>query len=113
MKLNSDGERTRKLLVIAQLMTLAFFALGLAFVFNPTPVILFLFTSLSPALALVAVFILVTQWIATNQSRQIHQVVGGRANLTDLKSDPAPWLDEADQVAAPILSARPRAAQSN
>jgi hypothetical protein len=115
MKLNSDGtcERTRKLLVIAQLMTLAFFALGLAFVFNPAPVILFLFTSLSPVLALVAVFILVTQWIATNQSRQIHQVVGGRASRTDPKSDPSPWLD-ADQVAAPILSsARPRAARSN
>lgn len=87
MKLNSDGtcERTRKLLAIAQLMTLAFCALGLAFIFNPTPAILFLFTSLSPVLALVAVFILVTQWIAT---QQIHHVVGHRASRTDTKGDP-------------------------
>jgi len=89
MKINSDGTcgRTRKLLVIAQLMTLAFFALGLAFTFNPTPVILFLFTSLSPVLALPAVIILVTQWLATYKRRQIHQVVGLRASRTDTKGD--------------------------
>ena len=89
MKLNSDGtcERTRKLLVIAQLMTLAFFALGLAFAFNPTPLTLFLFTSLSPVLSLAAVFILVTQWIATYQRRQIHQIVGHRASRSDTKGD--------------------------
>ena len=90
MKFNSDGTcgSTRKLLVIAQLMTLAFFALGLAFVFNPTPVILFLFTSLSPVLALAAVFILVTQWIATCQRRQIRHVVGSRAIRADTQRNP-------------------------
>ena len=90
MQLNSDGtgERTRKLLVIAQLMTLVFFALGLAFVFHPTPVILFVFTSLSPVLALGAVFILVTQWIATYQRRQVHEVVGWRDRQSDTKGDP-------------------------
>jgi hypothetical protein len=90
MKLNSDGtcERTRKRLVIAQLLTLASFALGLAFVFNPAPVILFLFASLSPVLALAAVLILVTQWIATYQGRQMLEVVSWRGSRTDTKGDP-------------------------
>jgi hypothetical protein len=69
---------------------------------------------LSPVLALVAGFILVTQWIATNQRRQIHQVASGRASRTNPKADPSPWLDEADQVTAPILSsARSSAARLN
>ena len=64
---NATRERIRKLLVIAQLMTLVYFALGLAFTFVPTPLILFLFASLSPMLAAAAVFILVKQWIATGR----------------------------------------------
>ena len=89
MKLNSDetGRRPHKLLVIAQLMTLAFFALGLAFVFHPTPLILFVFTSLSPVLALAPVFILVTQWTAS-QRRQMHEVVGWRESQRETKNDP-------------------------
>jgi hypothetical protein len=69
-------------------MTLAFFALGLAFAFNPTPMILFLFTTLSPVLALAADWILVTQWISTYRRQQIHQVVGRRGSRTDTKGDP-------------------------
>jgi hypothetical protein len=90
MELNSDKSRrrTRKLLVIAQLMSLAFFALGLAFAVNPTPAILFLFTSLAPLLALGGVFILVTQWIATYRSRQMRPVVVRPASRTDTKRDP-------------------------
>jgi len=65
MKFDSDAtdRRTRKLLVVAQLMTLAFFALGLAFVWNPTAGNLFLFTALSPVLVPGAIVILATQWI--------------------------------------------------
>jgi hypothetical protein len=105
MKINSDGtcERTRKLLVIAQLMILAFSALGLAVAFNPTPVILFLFTSVSPALALPAVIILVTQWIATYKRREIHQVIGLRANRTDTKGDRIAIAERAVQVDHRIL----------
>jgi hypothetical protein len=95
MKLNSDETcgRTRKLLVIAQLMSLAFFALGLAFAYNPTPIILFLFTTLSPVLALAAVFILVTQWIATYRRQQMHEVVGWRGTRTNTRMFQSSWLD--------------------
>ena len=119
MQLNSDGtnQRTHKLLVIAQLMALAFFALGLAFVFYPTPVILFVFTSLSPVLALAAVLILVTQWIATYQGRQMLEVVSWRGSRTDTKVIRSPWLveaDRADQVdPRTLISARSGTARSN
>jgi hypothetical protein len=119
MKLNSDGicERTRKLLVIAQLLTLASFALGLAFVLKPTPVILFLFASLSPVLALAAVFIFVTQRIATYHGRQMREVVSCRGNRTETKVIRSPWLDEADRVdqvdPRTLISARSGTARSN
>jgi membrane protein implicated in regulation of membrane protease activity len=81
MKLNSDAtdRRTRKLLVVAQLMTLAFFALGLAFTVHPTAGNLFLFTTLSPVLVPGAAVILATQWVAAYQRRQRRQVVVQRA----------------------------------
>jgi hypothetical protein len=80
MRLNSNAtdRRTRKLLVVAQLMTLTFFALGLAFVLHPTPGNLFLFTTLSPVLVPGAAGILATQWIAAYHRRQTSQVVARR-----------------------------------
>jgi membrane protein implicated in regulation of membrane protease activity len=80
MKLNSDAtdRRTRRLLVVAQLMTLAFFALGLAFALYPTPGNLFLFTTLSPVLVPGAAVILATQWIAAYHRRQTSHAVAGR-----------------------------------
>jgi hypothetical protein len=84
MKLNSDAtdRRTHKLLVVAQLMTLAFFALGLAFALHPTAGNLFLFTTLSPVLVPGAVFILATQWIAAYQRGQTGRLVAQRAPRT-------------------------------
>jgi hypothetical protein len=85
MKLNSNASRrrTRRLLVIAQLLTLAYFALGLAFTFVPTPLILFLFASLSPVLAPAGAFILVKQWISSYQRRVVEAKPGGyRARYT-------------------------------
>ena len=93
MKLNSNAtdRRTRKLLVVAQLMSLAFFALGLAFELHPTAGNLFLFTSLSPVLVPGAVGILVTQWIGAYQRRQTRQVVawGVRSAYTNAKAVPS------------------------
>ena len=81
MKTNSDAtdRRTRKLLVVAQLMTLVFFPLGLAFVLHPTAGNLFLFTVLCPVLVPGAVVILATQWIAAYQRRPMRHVVMQRA----------------------------------
>jgi hypothetical protein len=62
------------MLVVAQLMTLAFFALGLAFALHPTAGSLFLFTALSPVLVPGAVVILAKQWIAY-QLREARQEV--------------------------------------
>ena len=67
---DEDDQRRRKLLVGAQLMTLAFFVLGLAFALYPTAGTLFLFTALSPVLVPGALIILATQWIAACQDRQ-------------------------------------------
>jgi hypothetical protein len=93
MKLNSNAtdRRTRKLLVVAQLMSLAFFALGLAFELHPTAGNLFLFTSLSPVLVPWSVGILVTQWISAYQRRQTRQVVarGVRSAYTNAKAVPS------------------------
>ena len=92
MQLNSDARlrQTRKRLVIAQLMTLTFFALGLAFMLYPTPGNLFLFTTLSPVLAPGAGLILATQWIASYRSRQTRQIVTRRARRAYTESDPMP-----------------------
>jgi hypothetical protein len=92
MKLNSEAieRRTRKLLVVAQLMTLAFFALGLAFTLHPTAGNLFLFTTLSPVLVPGAVVILATQWIAAYQRRQTPQVVAQGARGAYRRANPMP-----------------------
>lgn len=92
MKRNSDAtdRKTRKPLVIAQLMTLAFFALGLAFMLYPTPGSLFLFTTLSLVLAPGAGIILATQWIASYQSRLARQVVTQRTRRAYTESNPMP-----------------------
>jgi hypothetical protein len=90
MKLNSNAtdRRTRKLLVVAQLMTLAFFALGLAFALYPTPGNLFLFTTLSPVLAPGAAVILATRWIAAYSRRQTSQVGARRVRRAYSGPDP-------------------------
>jgi hypothetical protein len=92
MKFNSEttDRKARKLLVLAQLMSLAFFALGLAFVLCPTPVTLFLFTTLSLVLAPGAGVILATQWIASYQRRQTHPVTAQSARPAYTGSDPMP-----------------------
>jgi hypothetical protein len=92
MELNSDAtdRRTRKLLVFAQLMTLSFFALGLAFELHPTAGNLFLFTALSPILVPGAVGILATQWIAAYQRRQTRQVVAQRVRRAYAGANPMP-----------------------
>jgi hypothetical protein len=84
MKTNSNAtdRRTRRLLIVAQLMALAFFALGLAFALYPTPANLFLFATLTPVLAPCAVVILATQWIAAYQRRPARHIVGQRARRT-------------------------------
>ena len=90
MKLSSDVtyRRTRKLLVVAQLMSLAFFALGLAFLLRPTPANLFLFTTLSPVLAPGAFVILAAQWIADYHRRQTAQEVIRRTSETYQGTNP-------------------------
>lgn len=92
MKLDSDTDarRTRKLLVVAQLMTLAFFALGLAFLLRPTAGNLFLFTTLSPVLAPGAGVILATQWIGAYQRRQTRLIIAQRARRADPESESMP-----------------------
>ena len=92
MELNSDAtdRRTRKLLVVAQVMTLVFFALGLAFELHPTAANLFLFTALSPVLVLGAVGILATQWIGAYQRRQTHQAVAQYVRRTYTGANPMP-----------------------
>jgi hypothetical protein len=92
MELNSDAtdRRTRKLLVVAQVMTLVFFALGLAFELHPTAANLFLFTTLSPVLVPGAVGILATQRIAAYQRRQTHQVAAQGVRRTYTGANPMP-----------------------
>lgn len=77
MRINSyaTDRKTRKLLVIAQLMTLMFSALGLAFAWHPTPVNLFLFAALSPGLVSGAVVIVASQWFAAFQRGQARRLV--------------------------------------
>ncbi|SRR6266567_381717 len=81
MKVDSDAtdRKTRKLLLGAQLLTLAFFALGLAFVWHPTPGTLFLFATLTPVLVPGAVLILTTRWIVDCQRRLTQRAVAHRA----------------------------------
>lgn len=94
MRVNSNvtARRTSKLLVVAQLMALAFFVLGLAFLLYPTGASLFLFTTLSPVLALSAGIILATQWIAAYQRRQIRRVIVQLDTSSERESDPMPMV---------------------
>ena len=92
MKLNTEitDRRTRKLLVVAQLMTLVFFALGLAFMVYPTAANLFLFTTLSPVLVPGAVLVLGTQRIAAYRRRQTRQVIAQGASGAYKGATPMP-----------------------
>jgi hypothetical protein len=80
-RFESTHRKMRKWLVVAQLLALMYFALGLAFAWHPAAGILFLFTTLAPVLVSAAVAVLAKQWIAAYQRREIRHEVVQRARM--------------------------------